>query len=128
MRVSGVNIPKQKRILISLQYVYGIGLTRATQILGVAGIDESIRTKDLSRDQEDKIRQIIEKNYTTEGDLRREVSSNIKRLKDIKSYRGSRHAKRLPSRGQRTKRNSRTVRGNVRNRAASGRAKSAQKT
>ena len=121
MRVSGVNIPKQKRILISLQYVYGIGLTRATQILGVAGIDESIRTKDLSRDQEDKIRQIIEKNYKIEGDLKRERMMNVKRLKDISCWRGLRYFKGLPVRGQRTRTNSRTVRGNVRKTVGSGR-------
>ncbi len=128
MRVSGVTIPKQKRIIISLTYVYGIGSTRAKKILSSAGIDENIRTKDLNRDQEDKIRSIIENQFTTEGDLRRNVGSNIKRLKDIKSFRGSRHAKRLPVRGQRTKTNSRTLRGNKRNIATSGRKPAAQKT
>jgi small subunit ribosomal protein S13 len=128
MRVSGVTIPKEKRIIISLTYVYGIGNTTAANILHVAGIDKSIRTKDLTQDQEDRLRTIIEKQHKTEGDLRREVGSNVKRLKDIKSYRGVRHAKRLPVRGQRTKTNSRTRRGNVRGRAVSGRKKAAAKT
>ncbi|MCB9798157.1 30S ribosomal protein S13 [Candidatus Nomurabacteria bacterium] len=128
MRVSGVNIPKQKRIIIALTYVYGIGPTRAKAILSQAKVDESTRVKDLSQDQEDTIRAIVEKSYTVEGDLRREVTANIKRLKDIKSYRGSRHAKRLPCRGQRTKTNSRTTRGNVRNMATSGKKPPAQKT
>jgi len=128
MRVSGVTIPKQKVIGISLTYVFGIGPTRSKKILKSAGVDETIRTKDLSREQEDKIRNVIEKEYTTEGDLRRKVGANIKRLKDIKSYRGGRHIKRLPLRGQRTKTNSRTRRGNTRNMAVSGKKKAAQKT
>ncbi len=128
MRISGITIPKQKTVVIALTYVYGIGLTTSQKVLKAAGVDESVRVKDLTQDQEDKIRQIIEKKHKTEGDLRREVSSNIKRLKDIKSYRGSRHAKRLPVRGQRTKTNSRTLRGNKRNIATSGRKPAAQKT
>ncbi len=128
MRLSGVTIPKDKRIVISLTYVYGIGPTRSAKILDQARVDGSVRTKDLSREQEDKIREIVEKTYKTEGDLRRVVSSNIKRLKDIRAYRGVRHHKRLPTRGQRTKRNSRTVRGNKRNLAGSGRKPSASKT
>ncbi|PIZ96382.1 MAG: 30S ribosomal protein S13 [Candidatus Magasanikbacteria bacterium CG_4_10_14_0_2_um_filter_33_14] len=128
MRVSGVNIPKEKRVLISLTYVYGIGSTTAKKILEQAQVPLTTRTKDLTQDQEDKIRNLVEKGHRTEGDLRRDVSSNIKRLKDIKSYRGTRHAKRLPSRGQRTKTNSRTTRGNKRNMAASGKKPTAQKT
>ena len=128
MRVSGVNIPKEKRVLISLTYVYGIGSTTAKKILEQAQVPLTTRTKDLTQDQEDKIRNLVEKGHRTEGDLRRDVSSNIKRLKDIKSYRGTRHAKRLPSRGQRTKTNSRTTRGNKRNVATSGKKPSAQKT
>jgi len=128
MRVSGVNIPKEKRVLISLTYVYGIGPTTAKKILEQAQVPLTTRTKDLTQDQEDKIRNLVEKGHRTEGDLRRDVSSNIKRLKDIKSYRGTRHAKRLPSRGQRTKTNSRTTRGNKRNMAASGKKPTAQKT
>ncbi|EKD67280.1 MAG: 30S ribosomal protein S13 [uncultured bacterium] len=128
MRVAGVTIPKQKRVVIALTYVKGVGLTSSKKILENAGVDESVRVKDLTQEQEDKIRAILEGGYITEGDLRRDVAANIKRLKDIKSYRGSRHIKRLPARGQRTKTNSRTVRGNVRNKAASGKKPSAQKT
>lgn len=128
MRVSGVTIPKEKRIVISLTYIYGIGPTKSKNILALAKIDESVRVKDLTQVQEDLLRNIIEKQHKTEGDLRREVSSNIKRLKDIKCYRGVRHGKRLPVRGQRTKTNSRTVRGNKRNVAASGKKPAAQKT
>ncbi len=128
MRVAGVNIPKEKRIEISLTYVYGIGITTSRNILNKAQVSLDTRVKDLTQDQEDSIRLIIEKELKTEGDLRREISANIKRLKDIKSYRGIRHAKRLPVRGQRTKTNSRTVRGNKRNVASSGRKPIAQKT
>jgi small subunit ribosomal protein S13 len=128
MRVSGVTIPKEKRIVVSLTYIYGIGPTTAKKILSLANVKQSIRTKDLTQEQEDLLRNIIEKQHKTEGDLRREVSSNIKRLKDIKSYRGVRHARRLPVRGQRTKTNSRTVRGNKRNVATSGKKPAAQKT
>ena len=128
MRISGVAIPKDKRIVISLTYVFGIGLTSSKKILSQAGIDENIRVNDLDNKQEDLIRNIIEKDYNTEGDLRREVAGNIKRLKDVKSYRGLRHIRRLPVRGQRTKTNSRTVRGNKRNLATSGKKPTAQKT
>lgn len=128
MRVSGVTIPKNKRVVIALTYVKGIGATTATSILDQAQIDHSIRVKDLTPEQEDRIREMIEGVYKTEGDLRREVSGNIKRLMDIKAYRGVRHSKRLPVRGQRTKTNSRTMRGNKRNLATSGRKKAAAKT
>lgn len=128
MRVSGVNIPKQKQVGTALTYIYGVGPAAAKSILSQARVDETVRVKDLSRDQEDAIRTIIERQFKTEGDLRREVGANIKRLKDIKCYRGNRHAKHLPVRGQRTKTNSRTVRGNKRNMAASGKKPSAQKT
>ncbi len=128
MRVAGVNIPKEKRIVIALTYVFGIGPSTAKKILKVSQIDESVRTKDLTQDQQDKLRLIIEKQHKTEGDLRREVMANIKRLKEIKCYRGMRHAKHLPVRGQRTKTNTRTVRGNVRKTMGSGRKPSAQKT
>jgi small subunit ribosomal protein S13 len=128
MRVAGVTIPKEKCVVIALTYVYGIGPTTSKRILKQAKVDETIRVKDLSQEQEDLIRNLLEKGERTEGDLRRDVSSNIKRLKDIKSYRGSRHAKRLPVRGQRTKTNSRTGRGNKRNLATSGKKPAAQKT
>jgi len=128
MRIAGINVPKNKRIVIALAYIYGVGPALAKKILQQARIDENIRTKDLSQEQEDKLRALVEKGYKTEGDLRREVMSNIKRLKDIKCYRGMRHIKHLPARGQRTKVNSRTVRGNVRKTMGSGRKPAAQKT
>lgn len=128
MRIAGITIPKQKRVVIALTYVYGIGPTRSVSILSEASVDQSVRVKDLTLEQEDKIRTIVEKEYTVEGDLRRQVGADIKRLKDVKSYRGSRHIKRLPVRGQRTKSNSRTRRGNVRKSAVSGKKPSAQKT
>jgi small subunit ribosomal protein S13 len=128
MRLAGVSIPREKRVVIALTYVYGIGSTRAKAIMKTAKIDEAVRVKDLSPTDEDKIRSIVEGDYTTEGNLRRIVQSNIKRLKDIKSYRGVRHMKHLPVRGQRTKTNSRTVRGNKRLSAVSGRKLTGQKT
>ncbi|OGH60096.1 MAG: 30S ribosomal protein S13 [Candidatus Magasanikbacteria bacterium RIFCSPHIGHO2_01_FULL_33_34] len=128
MRVAGVIIPKEKRVVVSLTYIYGIGPTTAKNILLQTNIDASTRTKDLTREQEDLLRNIIEQKHKTEGDLRREVSSNVKRLKDIKSYRGIRHIRRLPSRGQRTKTNSRTIRGNKKNLAISGKKPAEQKT
>ncbi|MBU4315087.1 30S ribosomal protein S13 [Patescibacteria group bacterium] len=120
-RISGVNIPTDKRVVIALTYIYGIGNTSAKKILKQAQVDESIRVKDLTDDQTNTIRAIIDKGHSVEGELRREVLQDIKRLKDIGSYRGTRHAKRLPARGQRTKTNSRTVRGNKRMTAGSGR-------
>ncbi len=128
MRISGVEIPKNKRVVAALPYIYGVGPTLAKKILAKAGISEDIRTKDLTSAQEDKLRLIVEKEYKTEGDLRREVMANVKRYKDIKCYRGVRHMRHLPVRGQRTKTNSRTVRGNVRKTAASGKKPAAQKT
>lgn len=128
MRIAGVNIPKEKRLVVALTYVYGIGPTSAKKILQAAGITETKRVNQLTEAEEDTVRVITEKQYTTEGDLRRQVQANIKRLKDIKSYRGLRHMKHLPVRGQRTKTNSRTVRGNKRNIAPSGKKASAQKT
>ncbi len=121
MRVAGITIPKEKRIVVSLNYIYGIGPTLSKKILAKAKISEDTRTKNLTAEQEDKLRMIIEKEYKTEGDLRREIMANIKRLKDIKSHRGIRHMKHLPVRGQRTKTNSRTVRGNTRKTMGSGR-------
>lgn len=128
MRVAGVTIPKDKQVYMALTYVFGIGVTTSKSILEQAQIAEDLRVKDLTQEQEDAIRNIIEKTITVEGDLRREVGANIKRLKDIKSYRGTRHKKRLPVRGQRTKTNSRTLRGNKRNLAVSGKKKADQKT
>jgi small subunit ribosomal protein S13 len=128
MRIAGINIPSEKKIGYSLRYIFGIGPTYAKKILDKAGVDENIRTKALTREQEDKIRLITEKEYVTEGDLRREIGANIKRMKDNGSYRGSRHMKHLPVRGQRTKTNSRTVRGNTRKTVGSGRKPSGLKT
>ena len=120
-RIAGVSIPSNKRVVIALTYIYGIGSTKSKQILKQAQIDESIRSKDLTADQENAIRIIVDKEHSVEGELRREQMGNIKRLKEIGSFRGTRHAKNLPARGQRTKTNSRTVRGNVRRTAGSGR-------
>ena len=122
MRIAGITIPENKRIEIGLTAVHGIGRSRAHTILDEAGIEYGKKPKEFSEGDENKIRKIIDE-ITTEGDLKREISSNIKRLKDIKCYRGTRHIKRLPVRGQRTKTNSRTVRGNVRKTMTSGRKK-----
>lgn len=121
MRVAGVSIPTNKRVVIALTYVFGIGNTTAKKIVKQVNLDESLRVKDLTPDQENAIRTIVEKEYRVEGELRRDVMAHIKRLKDIGSYRGTRHRLGLPARGQRTKTNSRTVRGNVRKTAGSGR-------
>ena len=120
MRILGITIPDEKRLEMGLISIYGIGRSRAHQILDDAGIDYGKKSKDLTTEEENKIREIVEK-FKLEGDLKREISSNVKRLKDIQSYRGSRHAKRLPARGQRTKTNSRTIRGNARKTMGSGR-------
>lgn len=126
-RVSGVNIPENKRVVVALTYIYGIGDTKAKAILEKVKIDESVRTKDLTDAQLDEIRDEVKK-HVVEGDARREKLLNIRRLQDIKSYRGSRHAKKLPARGQRTKTNSRSVRGNKRMTMGSGRKATGQKT
>ncbi len=109
MRLKGIDIPENKRIEIALTYLYGIGKISAINILNQANISLDKRTKDLSQKESDKLRDLVEK-YRTESDLRREVTGNIKRLKEIKTYRGTRHTKRLPTKGQRTKTNSRTTR------------------
>lgn len=128
-RLLGIEIPDKKRIEASLNYIYGIGTARSAKILKDAKIDPNKRTSILSLEELDAIKKVIEKNnYQVEGDLRRAVSLNIKRLKDIGCYRGIRHHKHLPARGQRTKTNSRTVRGNVRLSAGSGRRAAGQKT
>ena len=129
VRIAGVNLPNDKRIEVALTYIYGIGRSRAAKILGIAKIDRDIRVSDLKEDAVNTLREIIEKKFTVEGDLRRETQSNIKRLKEINCYRGSRHSKRLPARGQRTKTNSRTIRGNKRITMGSGKSKAGlQKT
>ena len=122
MRISGITLPDNKHIAYSLTAIYGIGLSRAKQICADAKIEPTTKTADLSAEAENELRKRIEV-YKIEGDLKREVSANIKRLKDIGSYRGTRHARRLPVHGQRTKTNSRTVRGNVRRTMGSGRRK-----
>ncbi len=122
MRIAGITIPDQKRLEIALTAIYGIGRPRALAILSNAKVAAGKRAKDLSADEEASIRKHLEK-FKIEGELKREVSGNIKRLRDIKAYRGLRHSKGLPSRGQRTKTNSRTRRGNVRKTMGSGRRK-----
>jgi small subunit ribosomal protein S13 len=128
VRIAGVNIPDEKRIEVSLTYIYGIGLTTSRRILSALNIDANIRTKDLPVADANKLRESIEKKYRVEGELRHQVKMNIKRLKEVGCYRGTRHQKGLPSRGQRTKTNTRTVRGNVRRTMGSGRKKAGDKT
>ena len=107
-RIAGIDLPREKRIEIGLTYIYGIGRKSAKDILAMANIDPDIRVKDLTDDQEAALREVIDKNFTIEGDLRREVALNIKRLVEIGCYRGVRHRRGLPVRGQRTKTNART--------------------
>lgn len=122
MRILGITIPNNKHLDIGLTSLYGIGISRARSILKEVNIKPESKADDLTVDQENAIRKIIE-TMSIEGGLKREIASNIKRLKDIKAYRGVRHMKRLPVNGQRTKTNSRTIRGNVRKTMASGRRK-----
>ncbi len=122
MRVAGVTIPNEKRLEIGLTAIFGIGRTRAKKILDKASIDYGKKAKDLTPEEEAVLAKLIQE-YKIEGELRREISANIKRLKDIGAYRGIRHSLRLPVRGQRTKTNSRTVRGNVRKTMTSGKRK-----
>lgn len=128
-RIAGVTLPNEKRIEVALTYIYGVGLSMAQKLLKQTNIDFNKRTKDLTSEEVNRLRQAIDKNgQKIEGELRREVLANIKRLKEIGCYRGMRHAKHLPVRGQRTKTNTRTVRGNVRKTMGSGRKPPAQKT
>lgn len=122
MRISGITIPDEKHLSIALTAVYGVGRSRAKEVLEALSIPLTKKASELSQEEEKSIREMIE-SQTIEGDLRRSVSQNIKRLKDIRSYRGIRHERHLPTRGQRTKTNSRTVRGNVRKTMGSGRRK-----
>lgn len=122
-RIAGVTLPNVKRVDVALTYIYGIGPTTAKRILASTGVSGEVRVKDLSEAQANKLRDEVEKNNRVEGELRREVLSNIKRLKEIGSYRGTRHIRNLPVRGQRTKTNSRTIRGNVRRTMGSGKRK-----
>jgi small subunit ribosomal protein S13 len=122
MRVSGITIPNEKRLEIGLTAVFGVGRTTAKKVLSAAKVADSAKPADLSVDQENTIRGLIEA-MKVEGTLKREIAANVKRMKDIKNYKGIRHMKKLPVRGQRTKTNSRTVRGNVRKTMGSGRRK-----
>lgn len=126
-RISGIVIPDNKKILYSLPYIYGIGLSSSRVILKTAGIDANKTAKDLSVEELNKIQKIIEKSYKIEGDLKKEIGQNIKHLKEVGTWRGSRHSRRLPIHG-RTKTNSRTTRGNVRKPMGSGRKPAAEKT
>lgn len=123
MRIIGVNIPDNKKIEISLTYLYGIGRSLSRRILAGTKIDVNKRTSQLTPEEVNKIQHMVEKNYHVEGELRQLVRRNIERLKQLQTYRGIRHLRRLPVRGQRTKTNSRTVRGNVRKTAGSGKRK-----
>ena len=123
MRIFGVNIPDNKRIEIALTYLYGVGRDVSSRALTAAKVDVAKKAKDLTADEVLRIQNFIEKNFPVEGELRQRLKTNINRLKDIQAYRGIRHMRRLPVRGQRTKTNSRTVRGNVRKTAGSGKRK-----
>lgn len=128
IRISGINIPDEKHIEVSLTYVYGIGPSTSKKILAALNISPDTRTKDISSEDANRLREAIEKKYRVEGELRHQVKMNVKRLKEIGCYRGTRHQKGLPVRGQRTKTNTRTARGNVRRTMGSGRKKTAEKT
>lgn len=123
MRIAGITIEEKRQAQYGLTALYGVGLSQAQTICKACGVDPVKSVKDLTEDEQNKIRKYVEENLTIEGDLRREKSQNVKRLKDIQSHRGMRHARNLPVRGQRTKTNSRTVRGNKRVTMASGRTK-----
>lgn len=127
IRIAGVNLQDDKKIKVALTSVFGIGPSTSEKILEKVGIDKEARTKDINNEDAAKLREEIEKKYKVEGELKHEVKMNVKRLKEINCHRGSRHQKGLPVRGQRTKTNSRTVRGNTRKTMGSGR-KTAEKT
>lgn len=127
-RIAGINVPDEKRIEIALTYIYGIGISTSNKILEGLKIDKNKRAKDLDAIELNELREEIEKKYRIEGELKHEVKMNVKRLKEIKSYRGTRHQRGLPVRGQRTKTNTRTVRGNVRKTMGSGRKSASEKT
>jgi len=120
-RIAGVNIPEKKQIEVALAYIFGIGRSLGKKILAEANIDPKRRASELTNEEINKLKDIIEKKYKIEGTLRREIMMNIKRLKDVGCWRGMRHIKGLPVRGQRTRTNNRTVRGNVRKTVGSGR-------
>ena len=127
-RIAGVNIPENKRIEIALTYIYGVGNSLSKKILNELKVDLNKKASDLTAKEVNDLKDYIEKNYKIEGDLRRQIMINIKRLKDIGAWRGHRHAKGLPVRGQRTKTNNRTVRGNTRKTMGSGRKPAAAPT
>ena len=126
-RISGVDLPRNKRVEIGLTYIYGIGRSSSCDILSKAGVNLDVRVSDLSESEVSRLREVIEQEYRVEGDLRREVSMNIKRLMEIGSYRGLRHRRNLPVHGQRTKTNARTKRGPKRTVAGRGRRRGAKK-
>jgi len=128
VRIAGVTLPANKRVVIALTYIFGIGTTRAQQIVATAKLDSALRVLNMTEADVTAVRQALEKEFKVEGDLKREILLNIKRLKEIGAYRGVRHSRNLPTRGQRTKTNSRTVRGNVRKTMGSGRKVAAEKT
>ena len=123
MRFIGVNIPDEKRVEVALTYIYGIGPAISRRALEGSSVDPNKRAKDLNAEEVNKLKNWIEKNCNVEGELRQTIKKNIQRLKELQTYRGARHSRRLPVRGQRTKTNSRTVRGNVRKTAGSGKRK-----
>ncbi|TSC72404.1 MAG: small subunit ribosomal protein S13 [Parcubacteria group bacterium Gr01-1014_38] len=127
IRIAGVILPDQKRVEIALARLYGVGRSLSGKILAQAGVDPSVKVRDLTEKEASAIRESIERGISVEGELRRDVTENIRRLKDIHCYRGLRHIRRLPVRGQRTRTNSRTVRGNIRRTAGSGRRASPEK-
>jgi small subunit ribosomal protein S13 len=127
-RIAGINIPENKRIEIALGYIYGIGRSLAGKILKQANISPSVKAKDLKTEEISQLKEVIEKNYKIEGELKREIMMDVKRLKDILAWRGLRHIKGLPVRGQKTRKNTRTVRGNVRKTVGSGRKPAAEPT
>ena len=128
IRIAGVNLPDEKRIEVSLTYIYGVGLSTSRKILTSLNMSPDTRAKDLSPEDANKLREAIEKKYRVEGELRHQVKMNIKSLKEVGCYRGTRHQRGLPTRGQRTKTNTRTIRGNVRRTMGSGRKKYGDKT
>jgi small subunit ribosomal protein S13 len=126
-RIAGVDIPREKQIWVSLQYIYGIGPTFSQKILKQTGINPEVKADELTEGEVNKIRELIDKEYTVEGELRKEVNLNIKRLMEIGSYRGTRHRRNLPSRGQRTRTNARTQRGSKKTVAGRGKKRGATK-
>ena len=127
-RIAGISIPDNKNIVISLTYIYGVGKPLSEKIVEAAKVNPQLRASELKAEELNRIKDIIEKQYRVEGELKREILSNVKRLRDIGSWRGSRHIKKLPARGQRTKTNMRTVKGNVRKTMGSGRKPAASPT